>query len=73
MKCPFCSKEMEQGVLQAGDIILWARKRHKISLLPKDGEVMLDRNVLGYTAIPSWICKDCRKVITEYEDKDNFL
>ncbi len=64
---------MEQGILQAGGIILWAKKPHRLSLLPKEGEVILDRDVLGYTAVPSWICKDCRKVITEYEEKDYLL
>ncbi len=72
MICPFCGKEMENGLLQAGNMIVWVKKKHFWSLLPKEGEILLDRNYLTGAAIPSWICKNCRKVITEYEDNKEF-
>ena len=70
MRCPFCTEEMEKGLLQAGNMIVWVRKKHYVSLLPKEGEVLLGRNFLTGVTLPSWICKNCRKVITEYEDNE---
>lgn len=70
MNCPICGKIMEQGFVQAGDILVWVKQKHKISLLPKSGEVMLGRNFWGYCAIPAWICKDCKKVLLDYTETE---
>lgn len=72
MLCLFCGSEMEKGYLQSGSIMVWVKKKHVLSLLPKDGEVQLDRRYLSSCAVPSWICRNCRKVISEYEEKNNF-
>ncbi len=72
MLCPFCNGEMEKGLLQGGNILVWVRKKHYLSLLPKEGEVMLDKNYLTGCAVPAWVCKQCRKVIAEYEEKNDF-
>ncbi len=72
MKCPVCSVEMEKGFLQAGDIMVWVKKKHHLSLLPGEGEVLLDRKYLTNCTLPAWICKACRKVVAEYEEKDDF-
>jgi len=50
--------------------MVWVKKKHYISLLPKDGEVLLGRDHFAGVAIPSWICKTCRRVITEYEENN---
>ena len=41
MKCPVCGNEMEKGYIQTGERMSWVRQKHKVSLFPKDGEVML--------------------------------
>ncbi len=69
MLCPYCQKEMEKGLLQGGSILVWVKKKHHISLNPREGEVVLDRNYLSGPAVPAWICKACKKVIAEYEEK----
>ena len=51
--------------------MVWVKKKHYISMLPKDGEVLRSRDYWTGVALPSWICKQCRRVITEYEDKKN--
>ena len=68
MKCPFCNGVMEKGLLQAGNMIVWVKKKHYVSLLPKEGEVLLARDYWTGATLPSWICRQCRKVITEYEE-----
>lgn len=51
--------------------MVWVKKKHHISLLPREGEVMLDRNYWTSTAIPAHICKHCKKVIADYEEESN--
>ena len=71
MRCPFCGEDMEKGLLQSGNLIVWVKKKHYLSLLPRDGEVILDRNYLTGATVPSWICKKCKKVISEYTEDNN--
>lgn len=35
---------MEHGYLQCTQRIAWVKQQHKISLLPKQGEVLLENN-----------------------------
>ncbi len=72
MKCPFCEKDMEKGFLQSGNLMVWVKKKHMVSLLPKEGEVVLDRNYLTGAAVPAWICRPCRKIVAEYEEKNDY-
>jgi len=72
MRCPFCGGFMEKGMIQSGgSLLVWVRKKHYLSLLPKEGEVLLDRNYLSGAIIPARICKQCKKVIAEYQEKDS--
>lgn len=70
MNCPKCGKIMEEGLVQAGGAVTWVREKHKVSLLPKEGEVMLGRSIMGYCAIPAHICKSCKKVLVDYTDTE---
>lgn len=73
MRCPFCGDSMEKGLIQGGNLLVWVKKKHYFSLLPKEGEVILDRDYLTGSAIPAWICKKCKKLIAEYtEDNTEF-
>ena len=72
MRCPFCDSPMEQGLIQAGNLMVWVRKKYFFSLRPKNGEVLLDENYVTGASIPAWICKSCRKVIGEYTEADEF-
>ena len=68
MNCPTCGKMMEKGLVQVGSRAVWVRKKHLVSLLPREGEVELARNLMGYAAIPAYICKDCKKVLMDYSE-----
>ncbi len=72
MLCPYCQEEMENGFLQAGNILVWVKKKHYFSLLPREDEVLLDKNYLTGVFLPSWLCRRCKKVITEYEEEKDF-
>ena len=68
MLCPICHQEMEQGFVQSGTRILWTKRIHKFSLLPKDGDVLLLKSVLKPSAIPASICKACKTILMDYSD-----
>jgi DNA-directed RNA polymerase subunit RPC12/RpoP len=69
MKCPACGKEMEQGFLQSGNRIAWTKKIHRISLLPKEGEILLENNMISQAIFDAYICKSCKKITIDYSDK----
>lgn len=68
MDCPFCKNPMEKGLLQAGSLLVWVKKKHYVSLNPKPDEVQLDRNYWGGASVPAWLCRNCEKVIADYSD-----
>lgn len=69
MKCPECSQGMEKGFLQGMHRVAWVKRRHKLSLLPQKGEILLENNSFRDFVFPAWICKDCKKIIIDYEDR----
>jgi hypothetical protein len=70
MKCPICHSEMEQGFLQGMRRVAWVKKRHRISLFPKEGEILLENNVFNDFIFSAWICKGCKKIVVDYADKE---
>lgn len=70
MKCPQCEGEMEKGFIQGGNMITWVRKKHKLSLLPKEGEIILGQDAVFGACITADICKTCKKVIVDYSDSN---
>ena len=71
VRCPFCEQNMEKGLLQSGgSMIVWVKNKHYFSLKPKAGEVVLDRNYLTGGSVHAWICKDCKRVVIEYTEKE---
>ena len=68
MMCPFCNSPMEKGLLQSGSLIVWVKKKHLLSLLPKEGEVLLGSNFVSSPTVPAHICKKCKKIICDYSD-----
>ena len=66
MKCLACETNMEKGYLQLGNRMLWAKRKHKVSLLPDKDEVMLVNNVMHGACFDAYICKQCRKILCKY-------
>lgn len=61
---------MEQGFLQGMKRVAWVKKHHKFSLLPKWGEILLENNAVKDFVFLAWVCKECKKIIVDYSDKD---
>lgn len=70
MKCPICHQEMEQGFLQGNKRVAWVKKKHKLSLLPKEGEVLLANKTMQEFIFSAWICKTCKKVVIDYSNQE---
>lgn len=70
MECPNCNSKMEKGFLQGHKRVAWVKNKHKVSLRPKEGEVLLANNMVNDFIFPAWICKTCEKIIIDYSDKD---
>ena len=67
MNCPFCGREMEVGFLQGGRFLLWAVRRHKISLLPREEDVLLAENHWNFVTVKdAYLCRNCKKVLFDY-------
>ena len=71
MNCPVCGKEMEKGLVQGGQILSWVKEKHKLSMLPKKGEVLLGRSSFQILTFEAFICKACKKVVLDYS-KNNY-
>ena len=70
MECPNCSEKMEQGYLQGMRRVAWVKSKHKVSLFPKQGEVLLENNNIKDFLLKAWICKNCKKIIIDYSNKE---
>lgn len=70
MICPVCNNKMENGFLQGMKRVAWVKHQHKISLNPKQGEILLENNAVKDFVFPAWICKQCKKIVADYSDKE---
>lgn len=73
MQCPYCGKEMEQGLLQSLQEIAWL-KGEKRRLLGRasfhEGSVVLSElSEWKGSAVTAWLCRDCKKVLIDYSDQ----
>ncbi|WP_350445964.1 PF20097 family protein [Anaeromonas gelatinilytica] len=56
---PYCDNDMEQGLLQGMRRVAWVKNQHKISLLPKQGEIMIENNTVTQPFIMKVIIPMC--------------
>lgn len=68
MKCPYCNKEMEQGIIQSPNEIAWQKDKHLFGRSDlHDGAVCLSQHsFLKGSSVESWLCRECNKVIIDY-------
>ena len=68
MKCPYCNKDMERGVIQSAQEINWQHKKHLINRSDMhEGAVCLSpRSFWTGSSVEAWLCRDCSKVLIDY-------
>ncbi|MBQ6042046.1 MAG: hypothetical protein IJL32_14895 [Oscillospiraceae bacterium] len=70
MKCPFCGKEMQQGVLSGHDRsqITWKAGEQSASLFDRmmgNGKLTAAKYGLASFSIEAYYCDDCKKMILD--------
>lgn len=64
MKCPFCEKEMTEGVLHSGGrYVQWKG----VDGEGKKQEYLLAKSFMGGAKMEGWLCEKCRRVILNIE------
>ncbi len=72
MKCPYCGKEMETGVVQSARKIFFTTKAQKNWILPDimwDEETVLSSHNWTNPTCKAYHCPACRKVLIDYGDE----
>ena len=72
MKCPYCNKEMEEGIIQSPQEISW-KKGIKRAVFGRaqfhEGSVVLSElSLMKGSAVVAFLCRECKKVIIDYSD-----
>ena len=66
MKCPYCDKGMESGVMQSQHSIRWQKTRY-LFLTEKETDITLSKkNFWKGSAIRAYRCGECKKIIIDY-------
>ncbi|MDR1160668.1 MAG: PF20097 family protein [Syntrophomonadaceae bacterium] len=74
MTCPKCGGEMETGIIQGGQMLIWTPKKHKISMHPRnDGkDIVLDKNFLAGAAVEAFCCRKCDFIMIPVCKENNY-
>ena len=71
MKCPYCGKEMEKGLIQSPNEIAWL-KGEKRKLFTKasfhaDSVLLSEFSALKGSAVAAYNCNECKKIVINYD------
>lgn len=77
MKCPYCGREMDAGLIQSLHELSWIPGKTRKTFAKADfyeGSVVLsEESFWKGSAATAWICKACEKVVVDYSDKQSDL
>lgn len=57
MRCSNCNNEMEHGLLHGMRTLAWVKRQNKVSLILKQGKVLLENNTFSDFLLQAHICK----------------
>ena len=73
MKCPYCGKEMEKGLIHGRNEINWIKgEKRRIfasSEIHNDAVVLSELSFMKGSAVVAYNCKDCKKILIDYSDE----
>ncbi|MBQ7922835.1 MAG: hypothetical protein IJ325_09725 [Clostridia bacterium] len=72
MKCPMCSRDMKEGVVQSSRTIFFTPKAHKFFMSPDDAsgdEITLSQHNWTRPTCKAYHCQKCKKVIIDYDEE----
>ena len=72
MKCPYCGKEMEKGLIQSPNEIAWI-KGEKRKLFAKasfhaDSVLLSEFSAIKGSAVIAHNCVGCKKIVIDYNE-----
>ena len=70
MICPYCNNPMVSGYIQACGEVYFTEEPHKYLLGHKAGEIVLTEKNMTAPTCKAYRCRDCRKVIVEYKERN---
>ena len=72
MKCPYCSGEMELGIIQSPQEISWKKGLKRPfagrAKFHPDSVVLSELSFMKGSAVKAYLCRNCRKVIIDLDD-----
>jgi len=76
MNCPYCGKEMEEGLIQSLHEITWKKgvKRRLFggSLLHPDAVTLSEFSLIG-SGVVAHLCRECGKMVIDLADETSDL
>ena len=67
MICPYCEKEMEEGMVQSRYPLMWRKGLKRYRWNNKE-DVTLSSSLIYGAAVKAFHCRDCKKIIIDYAD-----
>lgn len=65
MTCPYCRRDMEQGLLQSQRVIFFTKKKKVWLLTPVGDDVKVSKNNWTTPNAEAHLCRSCEKIIVE--------
>lgn len=68
MNCPYCSKEMEPGVIQSENEIAWKKRKARFlgAAMLQEGSVVLSKfSFLKGSCVTAYLCRPGGKVVID--------
>ena len=73
MRCPYCQKEMELGLLQSPHEISWLpgekRRFFGASQLHQGAVSLASLDFWKGSAVRAWNCRSCQKILIDYKEE----
>ncbi len=77
MKCPYCNKEMEAGIIQSPHELCWKKGTKRPAFgraMFHEGSVVLSKlSFMKGSAVLAYLCRSCSKVVIDYSDRTSDL
>lgn len=72
MKCPYCDKDMQQGVIKSSHILRWKKKKRlKNRFDVYNCAIRLSNGSLWKgESVEAWLCQACSKVVIDYSSNE---
>ena len=69
MRCPYCGKEMEEGLIQSPQELSWipGNKRKVLgrARFHEGALVLSELSFLRGSAVVAWLCRECGKMVID--------